>query len=907
MARIPIYEQRTAPSGIGVTPRANPAQVSQAMGGAIQNAGQMLGGVAQDMFRRQEAEREQMRRDQEQMRRDQEQTLEDRGALEAANMLSRGEAFWHETVSTRSREWKPGDPDLRESIGAEFEEWLTQTTAALPTDRARRYFQTQAFSMRSRMDRDLFNVQEQRTVNVLSQATQEGMDADYETIYRDPSRRAEVIARRLAVIAAQGRIPLERRMEIGQKFVQAANMAAERSELERDPGGYFQRRFGTMPSSPVPGEGGSAGFDSAIARVLKIEGGFAESDGNTGAPVNFGINQRANPDIDVRNLTREQAIEIYRERYWNAINGDTLAPELQGTALDAAVNQGPANARRWITESGGDVGRFNELRRAHYERLLARPEFARFRRTWMERLEFYEKQAQGTLSAAEDAVEVTAPESFTQLPYQERERLRREVDQRLRQDTAAAAQALRGRLQDSTAMARDGIPDPQPLTADAFAVLGADGPAAFDDYRRTQIMAFDVASMQTASNRDLEAVVAGDLMRAVPGEGYAAEDQRDEIRRQAAAQLLRQRETDPAGFVARSVPSVGQAAQAVFNPNLSPEDRAAATQELARQTLAAQQVLGIAEPRVLTSAATEDLARRISRATRPEDAADLVAALESEYGPQYFPRVMNELMAAGKLSPALMIIPNLPNAGAREIVSALSAMKMDDLKVGIDSTAQRDVRENAVSFASELARTLPPTSGSGAALLSSYQDMIERIAYERLRTGQDRSGAAAAESAYRMLLGHYQFDGTLRLPEGVRPRSIRSALRHRLERDVVPSFTAADLPDDLTRAYRPEEALVQWRNLVERNAVWYTSQDDQSAQLWVQGSNGVLYRVRSGGQQVSFTFDNLSAATPAQLMEPHNRGRLAQRRFREQLARETEKIRQQVEAEDAAAAEQGAR
>ena len=64
MARIPIYEQRTAPSGLGVTPRANPAQVSQAMGGAIQNAGQMLGGVAQDMFRRQEAEREQMRRDQ---------------------------------------------------------------------------------------------------------------------------------------------------------------------------------------------------------------------------------------------------------------------------------------------------------------------------------------------------------------------------------------------------------------------------------------------------------------------------------------------------------------------------------------------------------------------------------------------------------------------------------------------------------------------------------------------------------------------------------------------------------------------------------------------------------------------------------------------------------------------------
>ena len=449
-------------------------------------------------------------------------------------------------------------------------------------------------------------------------------------------------------------------------------------------------------------------------------------------------------------------------------------------------------------------------------------------------------------------------------------------------------------------MAKDGVPDPQPLTRDAFAVLGKDGDAAYREYERNQVLAKDVSAFQSATNADLNAVASGASRRAVPGEGYAAEDQRDQIRQQAAAQVLKQREADPAGYVTRTVPAVTAAAKALVDPNMPAEQRPAATQNFVRQNMAAQQQLGIANPRVLTASAVDDLGRRISGARRPEDAANLVAALEAEYGPQYFGQVMSELMAANKLSPALMIIPNLPNAAAREMVSALSAIKMDDLKTGIDSTSQRDVREGAVEYAANLARSLPPVSGSGAALLGSYQDMIERIAYERLRTGMDKSGAAAAESAYKVLLGHYQFDGTMRLPANANASQIKSALNFRMDKEIVPSLTSSDVPIDLTRAYKPDEALAQWRDLVANNAVWYTSPDDQSLQLWARGQNGVLYRVQQGGKQITLAFDNLTAVTPAQLREPHNRGRAGQRRVREQMARETDRIRQQVEAEDSA-------
>jgi hypothetical protein len=330
---------------------------------------------------------------------------------------------------------------------------------------------------------------------------------------------------------------------------------------------------------------------------------------------------------------------------------------------------------------------------------------------------------------------------------------------------------------------------------------------------------------------------------------------------------------------------------------------------LTRQVIAAQQQLGIAQPQILSAGAVEDLTRRINTARRPEDVVDLVAALELEYGKGsegYFGRVMGELERAGKLTPALRIIPNLPSAATRETVAALSFMKMDDLKVGVDSTAQRDVREGAESYASELARTLPPVSGSGAGLLSSYQDMIERIAYERLQRGHDKSGAAAAESAFKMLLGHYQFDDQLRLPANLNARQIRGALAFSLDKTVVPSLTSVDVPEDLKGARTPEEALAEWRDLVATNAVWYTNPDDNKAQLWARGNQNVLYRVNKNGKQIELPFDDLAAVTPAQLSEPHNRGRAAQRRFREQLSRETDRIRQQVEAEDAARG-QGAR
>lgn len=159
----------------------------------------------------------------------------------------------------------------------------------------------------------------------------------------------------------------------------------------------------------------SSSFQSAVSRVLGHEGGYTPSDGNTGAPANFGINQLHNPDLDVKNITKDQAVERYKSHYWDAIDGDNLPPALQATALDAAVNQGPARAKEWLRQSGGDVQKFNALRRNHYEMLARRPEFAKYRNTWLKRLDSYEQPG----AQESDRYELLSDEEAAKIAQQE--------------------------------------------------------------------------------------------------------------------------------------------------------------------------------------------------------------------------------------------------------------------------------------------------------------------------------------------------------------------------------------------------------------------------------------------------------------------------------------------------------
>jgi lysozyme family protein len=99
--------------------------------------------------------------------------------------------------------------------------------------------------------------------------------------------------------------------------------------------------------------------------VIGVEGGFdadPRDRGNwTGGQIGvgrlngskFGISAAAYPTLAVADLTLDDAIGIYRMRYWVPAACDHLPDGLDLVVFDSAVNSGVAQSARWLQRSVG--------------------------------------------------------------------------------------------------------------------------------------------------------------------------------------------------------------------------------------------------------------------------------------------------------------------------------------------------------------------------------------------------------------------------------------------------------------------------------------------------------------------------------------------------------------------------
>ncbi len=107
-------------------------------------------------------------------------------------------------------------------------------------------------------------------------------------------------------------------------------------------------------------------FLNIIDWVLSWEGGYSNDPDDPGGETKFGIAKRYHPNVDIANLTREDAIEIYRKEYWDTPGCGRLALPLAWCMLDAAIQHGHAEAVRLLTQSHGDWESFNLARMEFY-------------------------------------------------------------------------------------------------------------------------------------------------------------------------------------------------------------------------------------------------------------------------------------------------------------------------------------------------------------------------------------------------------------------------------------------------------------------------------------------------------------------------------------------------------------
>lgn len=110
-------------------------------------------------------------------------------------------------------------------------------------------------------------------------------------------------------------------------------------------------------------------FGPVMDQIYKHEGGYVDHPKDPGGATNYGITHktlaaargRSVRKQDVRNLTRDEADAIYRDRYWQTVQGDALPYGLDLVAMDGAVNSGPARGAKWLqigvgAKADGKVG-----------------------------------------------------------------------------------------------------------------------------------------------------------------------------------------------------------------------------------------------------------------------------------------------------------------------------------------------------------------------------------------------------------------------------------------------------------------------------------------------------------------------------------------------------------------------
>lgn len=95
-------------------------------------------------------------------------------------------------------------------------------------------------------------------------------------------------------------------------------------------------------------------FEEALAQLLEHEGGYSNDKNDPGGPTKYGITiidyrlyiKAKGTAEDVKKLTVEQARDIYRRKYWDALSCHALPPGLDYAVFDYGVNSGIGRSGR---------------------------------------------------------------------------------------------------------------------------------------------------------------------------------------------------------------------------------------------------------------------------------------------------------------------------------------------------------------------------------------------------------------------------------------------------------------------------------------------------------------------------------------------------------------------------------
>lgn len=94
-------------------------------------------------------------------------------------------------------------------------------------------------------------------------------------------------------------------------------------------------------------------FDDIIDEVIKSEGGsrVTKDPLDAGGTTKYGISQRAYPNLDIKQLTEQEAKNIYHLDYWIPAKTDKVPAQIREIYFDMVVNFGRRSAVKVLQQA----------------------------------------------------------------------------------------------------------------------------------------------------------------------------------------------------------------------------------------------------------------------------------------------------------------------------------------------------------------------------------------------------------------------------------------------------------------------------------------------------------------------------------------------------------------------------
>lgn len=121
--------------------------------------------------------------------------------------------------------------------------------------------------------------------------------------------------------------------------------------------------------------------------IFEWEGETFENDpDDPGGATKFGIDQRSHPDVDIHNLTKDEALAIYWSE-WLADGCETMPSPYAEVFFNCAVNMGLHRAQEFDKlVPGASVDQFLNLQEGYYRGLAANHKnFQKYLKGWLNR------------------------------------------------------------------------------------------------------------------------------------------------------------------------------------------------------------------------------------------------------------------------------------------------------------------------------------------------------------------------------------------------------------------------------------------------------------------------------------------------------------------------------------------